>query len=109
MNDTCARALALKANKMSDNSASKYIDIGNVRIQWGRGGSGSSSPTITFPAPFKDTTYSFVAMFGNGAASSQFTVNQVSKTVSSISLVKAFSGGGSTGESLDWQAIGLKP
>ena len=95
---------------ITDVSSSKYIDIGTIRIQWGRGGSGSSSPTITFPVPFKDTTYSFVAMMGSGAASSGFRVTQTgTRTVSSIALTKAFDGGGSTGESVDWKAIGLKP
>jgi len=93
----------------ADNASSGWYDVGSVRTQFGQGGGGSSSPTITFPAPFKDTTFSFNAMFNNGSTANTYNVMQTGKTVQSVSLNKKFQGGGATGEGLDWIAIGLKP
>ena len=95
---------------MSDRSDLKYVDIGSMRYQWGHGGGvGGTVATFTFAVPFKDTNFSFVAMFNGGTASNQYTMCQTGRTTSSCTVEKKFSGGGASGEQLDWIAIGLKP
>lgn len=94
-------------------SGEKYLDVGDKRIQWGRGGGGTGNPTITFPVPFKDTAYCFTLTFATANTSNLYGAVVTSKTATSCVLCKRFesggASGGSTGEGLEWIAIGLKP
>lgn len=92
-----------------DNSSSHYMDVGGMRIQWGN----TTGTTITFPVPFKDTSYTCnptVELNNNGTLTSVFIT---SKSPTGVALQKSWYNGGSWGTSLTcnvgWIAIGLKP
>ena len=96
----------------SDQSASNYFDIGNMRLQWGTFATSNSDndETVTLPAPFGNTAYSVVLQptstpgdadvgvpwAANSRALSSFTVNR-DDNIDSFTT------------NLLWFAIGLKP
>ena len=97
---------------LNDQSASGYLDLGGMRLQWGRVPTGAGSVAVTFPAPFADTNYSVTAnvlqggtfhahvvMFG-GFLTTGVTMNR--------KLVNDTTYGDSPNEIM-WQAIGRKP
>jgi hypothetical protein len=96
-------------------SASGYIDIGSVRIQWGSVVGGSSSPqTVTLIVPFKDTSYHFSLSVCNGSnVAYSYSVDNNTKTTTTCKITKSFANGSGigswTGEPFTFFAIGLKP
>jgi hypothetical protein len=93
---------------VSDQSTSGYMDIGDMRMQWGSGsGSGVTEVTSNFPAPFADTSYRVTASTiggGNGQ-----TISIQSKTTTSFNSTQVDVTGTPRSNSFDWIAIGLKP
>jgi len=95
------------------NASSGYIDIGNVRIQWGIA-TGPGTQMVTLPQPFASTNYSVTgnmfAINGDGVYSLVLSVNSTTQ----FSAVARYNSGGSAnevaaGEGFMWQAIGIKP
>lgn len=82
------------------------MDIGDMRIQWGTAPSG----TVTFPAPFADTSYSFVGSSEADAGTSvDRTVTWSNKTTTTITMTSFDQSTFATVGNASWQAIGLKP
>lgn len=102
---------------IDDRSPMKWIDIGTVRIQWGVNTQTSGTRTITFPSPFKDTSYSLTVTPRaiNTAASNvvvSFVESGSSRTTGATAgeLIYYLSGTPSrAGDNFTWIAIGLKP
>jgi hypothetical protein len=101
------------ANVINDQSSSRYVDIGAVRIQWGWvAGTTATERTITLPAAFGNSAYTVTANADFGTAQ----INQLSRTVViggktttqfGLQVVSNTEGGSTLGFS--YQAIGLKP
>jgi hypothetical protein len=92
-------------NLIVDNSSSNYIDIGNVRYQWGRDNQAiSSGRIIIFPASFRNTSYSFVGSVEASDGNSR-SVNLDTKTITQILIRVA----PTSAAPFNWIAIGLKP
>lgn len=94
-------------DRINDKSQSNYIDIGEVRYQWGTELSGANARNVTFPAAFKNTAYSFTANAESADYSSR-TINLGTKATTNI-LVRVTAGGSGSNTSFQWMAIGLKP
>ncbi len=100
---------------VNDQTASGYMDIGDMRIQWGQHvQTGSSFNTITLPAPFANNTYSVTtAARQNNAATLYSTHIGTQNTTDFTALMLHTSTGGTigagTGLTTNWQAIGQKP
>jgi hypothetical protein len=97
---------------INDQATDGYVDIGNMRIQWGIAGSASGLRTVTLPAPFRDTGYTVTANTDSAAGDPPLLNRLVmlgGKTTGS------FKGRAVKGDNTDsnfafqWQAIGLKP
>lgn len=86
-----------------------YIDIGDVRIQWGTNTSGSVGNTsVTLPASFADSTYSVTGSCLNSSTTCLFKLNSI--TASSFSgRVVTNADAGTSGIGVKWIAIGKKP
>lgn len=95
--------------------SSGYLDIGNVRIQWGiQPGAASSLRTITFPQPFANNNYTITGNVMSTNSGGVFSLGLNPLTVNEcIAAVRFNSGGGAeeviAGEPFMWQAIGIKP
>jgi hypothetical protein len=101
--------LATWTSVINDNSSSNYIDIANVRYQWGTTSTGGTGArTLTLPAAFGNTSYSVTANVTGIADSSARTVNIDTQTTTSI-VVRVTAGGNGSGAAFNWIAIGLKP
>lgn len=92
----------------NDNSGSGYIDIGNVRIQWGTDTYDSNGEAyIEYVVPFGTVDYSFVATVLDDA----YYPVILSRTSAEIEL--EFKGAGGLNATVpsdyNWIAIGLKP
>ena len=92
---------------VDDQSTSGYMDIGDMRMQWGKinDGNNDGAFNVPFVAPFADANYSVVVTSGtsnNGyaAATTGHTVNffQLDRSNDANSTIV-----------WHWQAIGLKP
>ena len=102
---------------VDDQAASGYMDIGEMRIQWGRGFPSSGILNITFPAAFADTSYSIVSsvnnlIVSNNAPDALIAVGFGNLTTTGAVAESAFTTGGATapsGSEIFWQAIGLRP
>lgn len=105
---TCIPASALPT---SDQATSGYVDIGNMRMQWGRFTTGVSGyVTLTLPAAFKDTAYNFVAGGANGDEVDLVQQNtDATRTTTSLQIRFVDDNSVQVGGTCDWQAIGLKP
>jgi hypothetical protein len=91
------------------NSNGSYIDIGDVRYQWGTTSTGGTgSRTLALPSAFLNAEYSFTANITGINDSASRTVNIDTKTTSSIN-VRVTSNGSGSGAAFNWIAIGLKP
>jgi hypothetical protein len=94
---------------VNDQAASKYIDIGTVRIQWGRSSSSAVVNTIPFPAAFKDTSFSFtMTPYFDTANSADIACKAWSPTTTTITVRCNWTSGDVT-TPVYWQAIGPKP
>jgi hypothetical protein len=97
---------------INDQATDGYVDIGNMRIQWGIAGTASGLRTITLPAPFRDANYSVTANT-NSAASDPPQLSRLvmlgGKTASSFKGRVVQGSDDSSNFAFQWQAIGLKP
>ena len=100
---------------VNDQAASGYIDIGNVRYQWGTVTYAASTP-IVFPAAFADANYSITGNPSDTTSVSQArSINFGSRTTTQVSVGYTFQNSGSStiseavGSQFTWQAIGEKP
>lgn len=93
----------------SGGASSKYIDIADVRIQWGTNTSGSvGSTSVTLPAPFADSTYSVTGSCLNSSSTYLFKLSSI--TASSFTgRVVTNADAGTSGIDVRWIAIGKKP
>jgi hypothetical protein len=97
---------------INDQSADGYVDIGNMRIQWGIAPTASALRTITLPAPFKNTSYTVTANTNSNLTDPPQTSRVVmlgGKTANSFKGRVVQGNDGSSDFSFQWQAIGLKP
>jgi hypothetical protein len=110
-NNAVSASYATTAENISEtaitNANGNYIDIGNVRYQWGTRASGDNARTVVFPAAFRNTDYSFTANV-EAADYSARTVNLGTKATTNI-LVRVTAGGNGSNAPFSWTAIGLKP
>lgn len=97
-------------------SSSGYVDIGEVRMQWGtipsNGSGGSSTGTYTFPAEFSDASYTITATPTSGNLTTSINLHVHNHTTSSFDYVKRFVNETTSGlstEQFRWMAIGTKP
>lgn len=85
----------------NDQANSGYMDVGNMRMQWGRTSGASAIESVTFPAPFKTGSLPTITFNHIGTTLRESAVNAISVTgatlESGVANVKM------------WQAIGLKP
>lgn len=92
-----------------DQSASGYMDIGDMRMQWGTFNPPSTGTNpVTLPAAFKDATYTITT--GTNAPVVNRTVALSNRTTTQFdSQVYVAETAAVTDTSFHWQAIGLKP
>jgi len=96
-------------------SNASYMDIGNMRIQWGStSGLAGGSATLTFPVPFRNTNYSITANAINGSTGALIGVMVAQTNTTSAILNRNFTAGNpatvnAASEQVSWMAIGLKP
>ena len=90
-------------------AASNYIDVGDVRMQWGHAAVGGSQ-TLALPQPFADTNYSFVITGDTGVsnppadnAHRDYIIG--GKTTTTVRL----EANNNTTIGFSWQAIGAVP
>ncbi len=97
----------------NDQTASKYFDIGTMRIQWGsKTITSDSSVIVTLPTSFADTTYAITFSFDNtwtasGTVQGPLRIEKDSKTTTQFELNRDDDVTGTI--NVDWMAIGLKP
>ena len=93
----------------TDSSSVGYMDIGNMRMQWGVTTVASFAETITMPASFANTSYSVVMTCESGT-NVVARVNSGSKTVNSFQVTTVLTNTGVlTAATKSWQAMGQKP
>lgn len=128
INNYGLRVIGVKAQKtvintvdtpVNDQSTSGYMDIGNMRMQWGSI-TGLSTPlglslhAVAFPAAFaSNPTITGIVKVGNNLATGHETIQDYWAQDSSVSTtgfsIIARDTDGSVGVRFDWQAIGPKP
>ena len=98
---------------VNDQSTSGYMDIGNMRIQWGQETYGGAVDQVTLPAPFKDATYAVTTNSNYNPGGAVVWSSARLLTSTGFSFVCAYSSisnfGNPTGHPMSWMAIGLKP
>jgi hypothetical protein len=98
---------------INDQAASGYVDIGNMRIQWGRNTQDTTAErTVTLPVAFANTSYTVTLTSDNGATALAFAprVGTVGgKTTTNFKARMSLIDGTASGINFSWQAIGLKP
>jgi len=92
----------------NDNSAAGYMDIGNMRMQWGNDASGGGARAISLPAPFADATYSVTVTPQYVAAGGRYAAYS-GRTTTGFNVRAYTTGGTDSGVTVSWQAIGLRP
>lgn len=102
-------------NPINDQPTIKYVDIGQVRIQWGIGNTSAIS-LITLPVPFLNNTYSITCTISQNIGTVVAIVpSTFNKTTTNFETFFAQLNNKSsvittaTGQSFDWLAIGVKP
>ena len=106
---------------IADNSASGYMDVGGMRMQWGvyaGGQTGAAIATIIFPAAFANSNYALTATVQSYFTNRIFVVQTTAKTPIQFNFSKVYVYTdtdnkayitGAAGEAFDWIAIGVKP
>ena len=106
---------------IADNSASGYMDVGGMRMQWGvyaGGQTGAATATIIFPAAFANSNYALTATVQYPLTNKLFVVQTTAKTPTQFNFSKVYVYTdldnkayitGAVGEAFDWIAIGVKP
>jgi hypothetical protein len=99
------------ASLVSDQSASNYIDLGEVRIQWGKTGTQSGLTTITMPAAMKDTNYSvnLTAQASSSVVLNGQASNLTTTTFDAMKFYLDAGGSGNASEDFFWTVVGLRP
>ena len=91
---------------VDDQTASGYMDIGNMRMQWGvQSGVAGGNNTLTFPVPFGVAPVLNTNVTGS---SNRFSSHAGVSTTGATVYVRSNAGSGEP-QSFHWQAIGLKP
>lgn len=93
---------------IDDQSASGYVDIGSVRIQWGQATASSLNQTVTFPVPFASTTYSVICTPFQTNTGTAINVDTRATTNFRFDMRKTDTVSFHAGNMM-WQAIGVKP
>ncbi len=99
---------------VNDQASSGYMDIGDMRIQWGVVPAGvAGQKTVTLPTAFANNTYS-ITLTTEYNGTNQVTAHCQSKAMGSFvgySVENDSSSGTGSAivEGFSWQAIGLKP
>ncbi len=91
---------------VNDQTASGYLDLGDMRIQQGRGVTSGGNQTIAYPAPFADTTYALTVTPATAAAG--FT-SYSADTATGATIHTWNDAGNPIDLSYSWIAIGAKP
>jgi hypothetical protein len=98
---------------INDQGEDGYIDIGNVRFQWGINTQNTTAArTVTLHAPFRNTNYAVDITSDNGTSALAFPPRvgtYGSKTTTSFMARMSLIDGAASGHAFSWQAIGLKP
>jgi hypothetical protein len=91
------------------NANGNYIDIGNVRYQWGTNTNAvTSQRTITLPAAFANTNYSVIGnVVDQSSSDDRVVVIGTRSTTNFLARVTVNAAGSAA--SFNWMAIGLKP
>jgi hypothetical protein len=90
---------------ITDNTASHYVDIGNMRLQWGNHNDNNvDTTTVTLPALFANTDYVVNAISNSGGS---LSVAAEAKTTSTFDLDRSSSA--TSTQTWGWFAIGQKP
>lgn len=106
--------LSWKKMPIEDHAKSGWMDIGNMRIEWGtirkRHGDNLTHYTYTFPQPFKEkTTVSLtLSITDNPGGKMMVTIGGASNKAFAY-WTDCISGGITGNSTVHWQAIGLKP
>jgi hypothetical protein len=91
------------------NANGNYIDIGNVRYQWGINTNTSTQlRTVTLPADFANTEYVVTANVVGQTDSTDRSVNIGTKTTTNFTA-RPTTNGSNSASPFNWMAIGLKP
>ena len=108
-----ARIFGGRSNSVSDQSFNGFVDVGDMRIQWGRNTQNiEGQRAVTLPAAFANGGYTVTATCDNGtAAASQLSrcVYIGGKGTTSFTAFVAAGTDGASSLPFSWQAIGLKP
>ncbi len=86
--------------------SAKYLELGNMLIQWGETGNITTNATITFAKPFFDGSYA-VTVSALGGANVEHRIESRGTTNFSLSTFNSSGSGSSPGPYL-WMAIGRK-
>lgn len=109
------RVVGVKAQKtvintvdtaVTDQSASGYMDIGTMRMQWGTGTTSGGQVTVTLPAAFSSNAYSIqMTPESNGTLQGQYY------SATTTSFIARVTDNAATGvnATFSWLAVGLKP
>jgi bacteriorhodopsin len=101
---TAASTMVSGTVAVNDNTASGYMDIGTMRIQYGTHNDANvDTTTVTFPMPFANTNYSVNATSNTSAGS----LCTEAKTTTTFDIDRASTT--TTTQVYSWFAIGLKP
>lgn len=93
---------------VNDQTDSGFFDLGTARYQWGIAPAGSGFRTITFPAPFANTSYAFTTSVAYVDATPRVVVHNA-PTTTSIQVRAQSTGGSESTAEVRWIAIGRKP
>ncbi len=93
---------------VDDQSASGYMDIGGMRMQWGNSTStGTTGHVVSFPAAFADTAYAVTCTPSSGGNGQ--TINVTAKSASDFTVTSVDVNATLQNVSFGWIAIGTTP
>lgn len=96
------------ATAVNDQAASGYIDIGNMRMQWGRN-TGAGNLIVTLPALFANANYVVTASSDGLLVGDTGSDTRTTSTFRIVSKNVVNSAGSDASGTFSWIAIGLKP
>ena len=100
-------SLSLPIPEINNRAENGYVDIGNIRMQWGRAVTdGTGQVFVDFPVSFSDVNFSFTANAGNGGTVSMMYLGE---TTSGLQVIARNENGNAVMTSFSWIAIGLRP
>jgi len=106
LEDTWVKRVAIE-----DKADSNYMDIGNMRIQWGLCPQGATGiETVTLPAAFANSTYRVTATARFLGSDPRFvSLPNTGRTNTTFRAQSVDGNGANSSASFEWMAIGLKP